>query len=88
MSPYSSSEEQKKTVYGRYSELAVSPFVSVKMNGLGIVLEQLTLLNSTGFGHLKSCWEGYTISHACTLRETSRTRNGGHTDYDTGSSVT
>jgi hypothetical protein len=35
--------EKTETVYGRYSELAESPFVSVKINGLGNFLEQLTL---------------------------------------------
>jgi len=34
---------QRQTVYGGYSELAGSPFVSVKINGLGNFLEQLTL---------------------------------------------
>jgi len=31
------------TVHGGYSELAALPFVSVKINGLGNLLEQLTL---------------------------------------------
>jgi hypothetical protein len=34
---------QGQTVYGGYSELAGSLFVSVKINGLGNFLEQLTL---------------------------------------------
>ena len=34
---------QGQTVYGAYSELAGSLFVSVKTDGLGNVLEQLTL---------------------------------------------
>ena len=33
---------QRQTVYGGYSELAGSPLVSVKINGLGKFLEQLT----------------------------------------------
>jgi hypothetical protein len=42
---YSSLQGQtdRQTVYGGYSELAGSSFVSVKFNGLGNVLEQLTL---------------------------------------------
>ena len=51
---YSSLDGQMQTVYGWYSELAVSPFVIVKMNGLEKGWEQLTLLISTAFGHLKS----------------------------------
>jgi hypothetical protein len=34
-SHYSSLEGQRQTVYGEYSELAVSRFVCVKINGLG-----------------------------------------------------
>jgi hypothetical protein len=34
---------QGQAVYGEYSELAGSPFVSVKMDGLGNFLKQLTL---------------------------------------------
>jgi len=70
MSHYSSLEGQRQTIYGRYSETAGSLFVSVKINGLGHFLKQLTLQTSTAFGHLKSCWEGHHISHTCTLRET------------------
>jgi len=38
-------ERERETVYsyGGYSELAGSPFVSVKINGLGKFLEQLSL---------------------------------------------
>ena len=39
---YSSLEGQRQAVYGRYSELAGSPLLSVKINGLGNFLEQLT----------------------------------------------
>jgi len=39
----SSLEGQRQTVYGGYSELADSLFVSVKINGLGTFLEHLTL---------------------------------------------
>ena len=34
---------QEQTFYGGYSELAGSVFVSVKIDGLGNILEQLTL---------------------------------------------
>jgi len=74
-------------VYGAYSELAGSPFISVKINGLWNFLEQLTLYTSTAFGHLKSCGGGYHVSHTCILRKTSRTRKGVHTGYDTGNNV-
>ena len=35
--------EKTETVYGGYNELVESLFVSVKINGLGNFLEQLTL---------------------------------------------
>ena len=41
-SQYSSLQRQRQTVYGGYSELAGSLFVSVKIDGLGNFLEQLT----------------------------------------------
>ena len=34
---------QGQTVYGGYSELAGSVFVSVRIDGLGNILEQMTL---------------------------------------------
>jgi len=40
---YSSLQGQRQTVYSGYSELAGSPFVSVKIDGLGKFLEQLVL---------------------------------------------
>jgi len=40
---YSSLKVKGQTFYGGYSELAGSPFVSVKIDGLGNFLEQLTL---------------------------------------------
>ena len=42
MSLYSSVGGQRQTFYGGYSELAGSHFVSVKIDGLGNFLEQLT----------------------------------------------
>ena len=56
---------EREIVYGAYSELAGSPFISVKLNGLGNFLEQLTLYTSTAFDHLKSCGDGYHVSHTC-----------------------
>ena len=41
--------------YSGYSELVVAMSVSVKIDGLWNVLEQLTLLTLTAFRHLKSC---------------------------------
>jgi len=38
-----SSLQGTETAYGRYSELAESPFVSVKIDGLGNFSEQLAL---------------------------------------------
>jgi len=45
MSLYCSLDGERQTVNGGYSELAGSPFVSVKINGLGnfFFLEQMTL---------------------------------------------
>jgi len=40
---YCSLEGERETVYGGYSDLAGSPFVNVKINGLGNFLGQLTL---------------------------------------------
>jgi hypothetical protein len=40
---YSSLQKQRQTVYGGYSELAGSPFASVKIYDLGNFLEQMTL---------------------------------------------
>ena len=40
---------QGQTVYGGYSELAVSMFVSVKIDDLGNFLEQLTKLTLNSF---------------------------------------
>jgi hypothetical protein len=57
-SQYSSLEGQRQTVYRGNSELADSPFVSIKINGLANFLEQLTLETLTAFGRLKSCWGG------------------------------
>ena len=42
-SQYSSLERQRQRVYGVYSELAGSAFVSVKINNLWNCLKQLTL---------------------------------------------
>jgi len=39
------------------------------MYGLRNFLEQSKLYTLTAFGHLKSCWEGYHISHAYTFRK-------------------
>jgi hypothetical protein len=46
---------QGQTFYGEYSELVVSLFVSVKIDGLGNFLEQLTLQILTAFERLKPC---------------------------------
>jgi hypothetical protein len=81
-------ERERETVYGRYSELAGLPFVvSVKINGLGNFLKESKLYTLTVFGHLKSCWGGYHISHACTLRKTSRTCLRVHMSYYTGNKL-
>jgi hypothetical protein len=87
LSLYSSLEGQRQTVCGGYSELPGSPYVIVKINDLGNFLEQLTLQTLTAFGYLKS-WEGYRISHTCTLRETSRMHEGVHMGYETGNNYT
>jgi hypothetical protein len=63
---YSSLEGQRQTVYCGCSELAVSLFVSVKINGLGNFVEQLTLYTSTAF------WtSSFLLGRIpyCTLRE-------------------
>ena len=65
-------ERERECVQFENSELAGSPFVSVKSNGLGNFLEQLKFYTLTAFGHLKSCEGGYHVSHTCTLRENSR----------------
>jgi len=69
-------QTDRQTVYGAYSELRVSPFFSVKINGLGNFFGKWTLYTSTVFGHLKSCGVDYRVSQACILRKTSRTRKG------------
>jgi hypothetical protein len=67
---YNSLEKtQRETVYCGNSEQAGSPFIIVKIDGLGDLLVQLIWYTSTAFGHFKSCWERYHISHASTLRE-------------------
>jgi len=43
-------------VYGGYSELTISMFVSVKNDGLGKVWKT-DLVNFDSFGHRKPCWE-------------------------------
>ena len=69
---YSSLEKtdrDRETVYGRCSELAGSPFVSVKINGRGNFVKQSTLYTLTAFRHFQSCWGGYNSSDVWTLRE-------------------
>ena len=52
---------------GFYSELAGSPLVSVKINGLGNVLEHSKLYCLTALGNLKSCRGEHSVSHGGTL---------------------
>ena len=53
MSQYSSLKGTEiETVYAGYSELAGSPFVRVKINGSGNLLDKLKLYFVTAFGHL------------------------------------
>ena len=84
MSLYSNLERR---VYGGYSELAGLPFVSVKINGLGNFLKESKLYSLRAFGHLTSWWGGYHISHACTLKKTSRMRLRVYMSYYTGNKV-
>jgi len=41
----------------------------------------------TDFGQRKSCEKGFHNSHACTLREISKAREGIHTGYDNGKTL-
>jgi len=56
--------------------LAGSSFVRVKIDGFGNFLRKKS--DVVNFDSLK----GYLISHACTLREISETREGVHTGDD------
>jgi len=64
-----------------YSKAACSPFVSVKINGLGKFLEQSKFYTLTAFGRLKSCGSECRVSYTCALSETSGTSIWVHTSY-------
>jgi hypothetical protein len=65
-----------------YNKVACSPFVSVKINGLGNFLEQSKFYTLTAFGRLKSCAGECHFSHTCILSETSGKSIGVRTSYD------
>jgi len=62
-----------------YSEPAGLLFVSVNMYGLRNFLEQSKFYTLTAFGHLKSCWGGYHINHACPLKNQYDACKGSYT---------
>jgi hypothetical protein len=70
-----------------YSKVECSPFVSVKINGLGKFLEQSKIYTLTAFGRLKSCGGECHVSHTCALSETSGTGIGVHSSYGMEKSV-
>ena len=76
-----------ETVEVRYSKLASSPSVSVKINGFGDSLGHSKFYTLTDFGRLKSSEGAYRVSQAYTLRKTGRTRVGVHTSSGTGNIV-
>ena len=73
---------QGQTVYGGYGELAGSLFVSVKIDGLGNVLEKWRCKLWHLLDILNLARKIYNIRHAWTLKEISKTREGVHAGDD------
>jgi len=63
-------------------------FVSVKIDGLGMVWKKTDFVNIDNFWYiLNLAGKIYNVRHAWTLKEISKTREGVHTGDDNGTTL-